>query len=254
MSEHRHPRRKNRIAGQFSPRSIEMMESPAFEVLSLGAHRILARLEIELAHHGGNDNGRLPVTYDQFVEYGVRRHAIRPAIGELEALGFIEVTEHGRAGNAEWRRPNKFRLTYRHVGNAKPTDQWRNVRTKHDAEMLVRRAGKPVIRAGNQNRTPVTLNDSFQCRKRHQEPGFHSVESVTTSHSAETVTTSRFSGKPAGRASSSAAQPMQQYAGQGGGRYVLSDDPRAYQQYATITPSSLRFVVEETVTTVAGED
>ncbi len=47
---------------------------------------------------------------------------------------------------------------------------------------------------------------------------------------------------------------MQQYAGQGGGRYVLSDDPRAYQQYATITPSSLRFVVEETVTTVAGED
>jgi hypothetical protein len=27
-------------------------------------------LEIELAHHGGNDNGRLPVTYEDFIEYG----------------------------------------------------------------------------------------------------------------------------------------------------------------------------------------
>jgi hypothetical protein len=37
---------------------------------------------------------------------------------------------------------------------------------------------------------------------------------------------------------------MTEYAGTGTRRYVLSDDPRAYQQYATITPSSLRFVVE----------
>jgi hypothetical protein len=28
-------------------------------------------LEIELAHHGGNDNGRLPVTYEDFIEYGM---------------------------------------------------------------------------------------------------------------------------------------------------------------------------------------
>jgi DNA-binding transcriptional MocR family regulator len=52
--------------------------------------RFLARLEIEMAHHGGNDNGRLPVTYDHFVEYGVRRHSIKPTLRELEALGFIE--------------------------------------------------------------------------------------------------------------------------------------------------------------------
>ena len=70
-------RPKNKIAGQFSARTVEMLESPAYRVLSLPAHRILARLEIEHAHHGGNDNGRLPVTYDQFVEYGIRRHAVR---------------------------------------------------------------------------------------------------------------------------------------------------------------------------------
>jgi hypothetical protein len=37
---------------------------------------------------------------------------------------------------------------------------------------------------------------------------------------------------------------MTEYAGTSTRHYVLSDDPRAYQQYATITPSSLRFVVE----------
>jgi hypothetical protein len=40
-------RRKNKIAGQFSARTIEMMESPAFNVLSLSGHRVLHRIEIE---------------------------------------------------------------------------------------------------------------------------------------------------------------------------------------------------------------
>ena len=87
--------RKNRIAGQFAPRTIDMLESPAFQVLSLAGHRVLARIEIELAHHGGNDNGRLPVTFDHFAEYGMDRHAIAPALREVCALGFIEITEQG---------------------------------------------------------------------------------------------------------------------------------------------------------------
>ena len=66
------PRRGfTKIAGVFAARTIEMLESPAYRVLSLSAHRILARLEIELASHGGNDNGRLPLTYNQLVEYGL---------------------------------------------------------------------------------------------------------------------------------------------------------------------------------------
>jgi Protein of unknown function (DUF3631) len=36
---------------------------------------------------------------------------------------------------------------------------------------------------------------------------------------------------------------MTEYAGTGTRHYTLSTDPRAYQQYATVTPSSLRFVV-----------
>lgn len=54
------PRKRNSIDGQFQPRLIEMLESPASRVLSLSAHRVLDRIAIELGHHGGNDNGKLP--------------------------------------------------------------------------------------------------------------------------------------------------------------------------------------------------
>jgi hypothetical protein len=52
-------------------------------------------------------NGRLGVTYRDFEEWGVPRHKIASAIRELEALGFIEVTERGRGG-----KPNRYRMTY----------------------------------------------------------------------------------------------------------------------------------------------
>jgi hypothetical protein len=113
------------IKGQFAPRTIEMLRSAAYRVLSLSARRVLDRLEIELADHGGNENGRLPVTYADFHHYGIDRHAIPPAIREVEALGFVEITQRGRAGNAEFRSPNYFRLTYRHCGRNQSTDEWR---------------------------------------------------------------------------------------------------------------------------------
>jgi hypothetical protein len=49
--------------------TIEMIESPAYRVLSLSGHRVVARIRLELARHGGNDNGKLPVTFDDFHEY-----------------------------------------------------------------------------------------------------------------------------------------------------------------------------------------
>jgi len=94
------PGRATRYSGPFVGRLGEMLESPAFMILSGAAQRVLFRLEIELLHHGGNDNGKLVVTFDQFEKYGVRRKSIASALRELEALGFIEVVEHGCAGNA----------------------------------------------------------------------------------------------------------------------------------------------------------
>jgi hypothetical protein len=132
--------RRNRIGGQFSARTIEMLESPAYRVLSLAAHRVLSRIEIEHAHHGGRDNGKLPVTFGQFVEYGIPRKRIAPAIREIVALGFVEVTKQGRAGNGEWRWPNEFRLTYRPVDRAKPTDEWGHI-TEDDAARISHQIG-----------------------------------------------------------------------------------------------------------------
>jgi hypothetical protein len=119
--------RRTRIGGQFAPRLIEMLESPAYRALSLSAHRVLNRIEVELAHHGGTNNGKLVVTYENFADYGVSRHAIAPAIREVVALGFVEIAERGRAGNAEYRTPNKYRLTYRHAKGlpGDGTHEWR---------------------------------------------------------------------------------------------------------------------------------
>ena len=136
-SRQRFGKRATSIQGQFAPRLIDMLVSPAYRVLSLSARRIFDRLEIELANHGGKENGRLPCTYEHFQEYGIDRDSIAPAIRELVALGFIEVTEHGTAGNSEFRRPNLFRITYRNTDGAGPknrsgagrTDEWRAVKT-----------------------------------------------------------------------------------------------------------------------------
>jgi hypothetical protein len=141
-------KKKNAIDGQFNARTIEMMESPAYRVLSLAAHRVLDRICIELAHHGGNDNGALPVTYEQFMQYGIDRHAIAPAIRELVALGFLEVTRQGRPSAGDYRWPNLFRITWvncRSTPIAEQTNEWRKIPDRATAERLAaqaRKAGK----------------------------------------------------------------------------------------------------------------
>jgi hypothetical protein len=130
-------KRRNRISGQFAARLIEMLNSPAYRALSASAHKVISRIEIELANHGGNDNGRLPVTTNNFVEYGMHRTSVAPAIREAEALGFIRVTERGRGGNAEYGTPNLFSLTFaqtRDSGKHPPTHDWRRLKTLHEAE------------------------------------------------------------------------------------------------------------------------
>lgn len=134
--------RRNKISGQFAWQLVEMLESPAWRVLSLSARRVFDRIQIEHAHHGGRENGRLPVTFKDFAEFGVERHRIRPAITELDALGFIRITQHGRAGNADFRIPNKFRLTHllANDGVEPATNEWRRIKTLEEAENIAKLA------------------------------------------------------------------------------------------------------------------
>jgi hypothetical protein len=149
-------KKRNKIDGHFNARLIEMVESPAYRVLSLSAHRVLDRIAIELGHHGGNDNGKLPVTYEHFEEYGIDRHAIAPAIRELEALGFVEVTQRGKPSAGEHRLPNLFRLTWANCKSTpNPTHEWRRIPDMEAAELTAREARLPIKRPRRKNKTPV---------------------------------------------------------------------------------------------------
>lgn len=132
-------KRTNQINGQFAPRTIDMLRSPAMRVLSLTGRRILDRVEIELAQHGGKDNGKLPITYQDLIAFGIHDHAIGPGLREIEVLGFVEI-EHGIAGSAAHRKPNLFRLTYRPANGKGETDEWARIGSIEQAEKLVSQA------------------------------------------------------------------------------------------------------------------
>ena len=156
-------------SGPFVGHMVEMLEAPAYMVLSLSARRVLDRLEVELLHHGGNDNGRLTVTFSQFVDYNVRRNSVGAAIREVIALGFAEITERGCAGNAGYGKANKYRLTYRPAEGV-PDDgshEWRRIKTMEDALSIQKQAHEPppmnvLKRGGNgvQNHKPTPHIDT----------------------------------------------------------------------------------------------
>jgi hypothetical protein len=169
--------RPNKISGQFAARLIEMMESPAYRVLSLSAHRALSRIEIEWAHHGGRDNGQLPVTFDDFERYGVNRHAIGPALAELEALGFIVLTEKGKmARAADYRRPNKFLLTSRPTNKgADPLHNWKRIMTMEEAQAIAEAAR---TLSGEKKKEPVRKTHRGPVRKPHHKGPIASAETA----------------------------------------------------------------------------
>ena len=186
-------RRRTTIDEQFIARTVPLLQSPAYRALSLSAHRVLSRIELEHAHHGGADNGKLPVTYNDFVEYGVDRHAISAAIRECVALGFLEITEQGRAGNAEFRTPNKFRLTYIYSGHPKPTHEWQHIETEEQAATLAQHARRPM-RTARKNRKPVGEKTQFSGGDPHRKARIHSGETHTTCQGGEIPTTIYISG------------------------------------------------------------
>jgi hypothetical protein len=188
------PRKRNKIDGQFNARLIEMMESPPYRVLSLSGRRVLDRIMIELGHHGGNDNGKLPVTYEHFEEYGIHRHAVAPAIRELEALGFLEVTQRGRSGTGEFRSPNLFRLTCVNCKSTpNPTHEWRRISDIETAESKAREARVPIKRPRQKKQNASGGNHHCPSGGNHHcDDQLPVAVSITTVPVMETNTTSIF--------------------------------------------------------------
>jgi hypothetical protein len=197
-------RRRNAITDQFVPHTRGMLDSPAYRVLSKAAFLVLSRIELEHMNHGGKENGNLPVTYDNFVKYGIHRHSIAPAIRELAALGFIELTERGCAGNREYRSPNKYRLTYCPAKNAhgNGTHEWRFVKSLEQADEIARRARKNIgeanISVSRRRRTTAASKKQNASDGKRQpsvsktvtdDPSFPVTETVTTAPMMDSGTT-----------------------------------------------------------------
>jgi len=144
-------------SGQWCGRPREMLESAAYRVMSRAGHQVLSRIELELRYHAGKENGRLPVTFQNFVDYGISRKCVAPALREIEALGFIEISHHGRGGNADHRSPNLFRLTYEPTKDADPTNEWKKFAAGRDAdaEMMAEAAKVAEMARKDQNLTLV---------------------------------------------------------------------------------------------------
>jgi hypothetical protein len=109
----------------------ELLESSAYRSLSGNACHALARIACEHMNHAGLDNGRLKVTYNDFVAYGIRRNAIKRTIGELVASGFVAIAKQGRLRYGEDSgTATEFRLTWLPVGTEADfqpaTNQWKN--------------------------------------------------------------------------------------------------------------------------------
>jgi hypothetical protein len=145
-------RKKGAASGPFVMHTREMIASPAWRVLSLSARRLLDRIEIEMMSHGGpRSNARLPVTHNDFIKYGVRRNSIAPALREVVALGFVEITVQGRGGNAAFRKASQFRLTYHAFKEDpdgevlyEPTNEWRRFKTIEEAEAVAAKTKSAV--------------------------------------------------------------------------------------------------------------
>jgi hypothetical protein len=90
--------------------SREFLESAAYRSLSVNGRKALDRLMIEHIGHGRTRNGKLIVTHEQFIDYGVTCDFVADALDELAYKGLLKM-EKGRAGNGT-AHPTIYTLTF----------------------------------------------------------------------------------------------------------------------------------------------
>jgi hypothetical protein len=186
-------RKKRTIDGNYVPHTRELLEAPAWRVLSLSGHRVLDRIEIEHLRHGGKDNGELPVTFNTFEVYGIHRHAIAPALRECAALSLVRITRRGSAGNAGHKQPNHFLLTYLPAkGRSQASNEWRRFKTVDEADAVAQAARVAVLRP----RQKRARNSSAENRHREKQNSSAGKRQVSVPETGTTVVTETGTGSP----------------------------------------------------------
>jgi hypothetical protein len=119
----------------------DLLESYAWRAASGAARNVIDRIVLEHLHHGSLENGILPVTYDDFVKYGVRRMSVRQALEEASALGLIDITPGVRAWGDFKGKPSQYRLTWFGTKErAPPTNRWKRFGTMEEAKAAAKAA------------------------------------------------------------------------------------------------------------------
>jgi hypothetical protein len=182
--------KRMQIRGQFIPHRVDMIRSRAYRELGFASLRVLQRLEIEHADQGGKDNGSLICTFDDLVEFGVRRHAIAPAISELVAFGFLQVTQFGRQAVGDARLPAKYRLTYLPTfrgpltPDSGPTDEWELI--SEEAHVHSARAAIAAEARARKSRARNRIRVTETSPRKSAKQGFPGDGNVTTRPVAKT--------------------------------------------------------------------
>lgn len=120
----------------------DMLASPAWRALTGNAMKVVLRIALEHLKHGGVENGKLPVTYQDFARWGVRKNSVREAQLVATHLGWIERTSTGEVPwHGDIRRPSTFGLTWlpRYDG-APASNRWTRFETDLEAKAAIRHA------------------------------------------------------------------------------------------------------------------
>ena len=125
--------RRNKIpeGTAFIPMYRELLESDACRTASVWTMRFVFRVMIEDMNHGSADNGKLVVTFNDCVQFGIPRKHIKEAQAEAIGRGLIYRTEKGTRAAGRGRKPHRFGLGWRagHDGSA-PPNLWKRWRAR----------------------------------------------------------------------------------------------------------------------------
>lgn len=196
----------------------EMMDSPAWRALTGNAVKVVLRVLLEHLRHGGVENGNLPVTYSDFVAYGVRRNSVRVALAIAIALGFLDKTSSGEVpwDGGDIRKPSTYGLTWLpQLNGASASNRWTLIKTVSDAKTAIKRAKTEIAilrrffsRKGKQTPTPKDV--TCPSNEFDTSPNSDSVlRTCNSSHSAsnDSGTPLYISGYPGGDAAAITAVP-----------------------------------------------
>jgi hypothetical protein len=136
----------------------DMLTSPAWRNLTGNAMKVVMRIALEHLRHGSLENGKLPVTYQDFVRWGVRKNSIREALLVAIHLGWIDRTSVGDVpwDGSDLRRPSTYGLTWlpQHTG-ASASNRWTRIKTDLDAKTAISRAKTQLAQL---RRLPLSFN------------------------------------------------------------------------------------------------